>query len=326
MIKKLITTLLAGVVLLSSTMCFAGEDQLQHYHDMGKANATGAAVEKKGELNTRYEYTGFEVADKVAKIGFKRYLLKQFKYYNGEGLEFRENAADAYNKVIKLNTSCVDQDMTIFMLNPDNYVKSKFKQLCELILPGNGNALCQKVLSTKNLCKKRNLSGRISYMGNQSFKMGGRDFTVYIEDDKYDVYVKPYAPGTVKVTRTKTYTGASVINKVLSSGFCKADVPGCLLWNPYGKQGNCEYTRAEFSIGSGQYDMIFNVYQSNAEIDKTYKKILNWILPKSGNALYKILDTPNLPKIKTVYFEGRKIDIEVNSFGIGLLFSPIYSK
>jgi hypothetical protein len=333
MIKKLLTTLLAGVVLFTSSVCFAGNDklnvqldnQLKHYHDMAKVNAAGATIEKQGQLNTRYEYTGFELVDKVTQLGFKRYLLKQFKHYNGEGLELREIPNDTFHKSLHLNVSCIEQDFTIYMFTPDNYIKGKFKQLCELVLPGYGNALYQKVLSTKNLCKRRNFSGRISYMGNQDFQMGGRNFRVYIEDDKYDIFVKPYAPKTVKVNRTKTYTGTAVIKKVLSVGFCEADVPGATIWNPYGKKGNIEYTKAEFSIGSGQYDMIFNIYQSNTQIDKTYKQILNWVLPKTGNKLYKILDTPNLPKIQTVYFEGRKIEIEVNGFGLTLLFSPIYN-
>ncbi|GKX68915.1 hypothetical protein rsdtw13_41730 [Clostridium sp. TW13] len=64
--------------------------------------------------------------------------------------------------------------------------------------------------------------------------------------------------------------------------------------------------------------------QSNAEIDKKYKTIFNLILPKSGNTLYMILDKPNLPKTQVVYLDGRRIEISIYSFGVELLFSPIY--
>ncbi|GKX68914.1 hypothetical protein [Inconstantimicrobium mannanitabidum] len=170
--KKFFSALLAGFMLLSSTTCFAAStsDPLKGYHDMLKANASATTVEKKGQLNTRYEYTGVDVAEKAVKSGFKRYLNSAFKYYNGEGLEIREIPDNGQTKALHLDVSCVEYDMQLYMPNPDNSIKGKFKQLCGLILPNSGEKLYQKVMSTKQK--------------EQKFSMGGRTFTVILIDNK----------------------------------------------------------------------------------------------------------------------------------------------
>lgn len=310
--KKFFSALLAGFMLFSSTTCFAAStsDPLKGYHDMLKANASATTVEKKGQLNTRYEYTGVDVAEKAVKLGFKKYLNSAFKYYNGENLEIREIPSNGQTKALHLEVSCVEYDMQLYMPNPDNFIKGKFKQLCGLILPNNGDKLYQKVMSTKQK--------------EQKFSMGGRTFTVIFIDNKYDIYVSPYAPKTVKVSKSETFTGTSILPKLYPLGFSKLDLAGCAKWNPYGKKGASDFDIAHFVASNGQYDITMLLMQSNAEIDKKYKKILNLILPKSGNTLYNILDNPKLPKTKVVYLDGRRIEINRYSFGVELLFSPIY--
>lgn len=310
--KKFFSALLACFMLFSSTTCFAAitSDPLKEYHDILKANANGATIEMKGKLNTRYEYTGVDVAEKAVKLGFKKYLNSAFKYYNGEDLEIREIPNNGQTKALHLDVSCVNYDMQIYMPQPDNFIKGKFKQLCSLILPNSGDKLYQKVMSTKQK--------------NQKFNMNGRTVSVTLINNKYDVYVTPYAPGTVKISRNEYFTGASILPKLYPLGFSKLDLAGCAKWNPYGKNGASNFDIAEFDAANGQYDITMLIMQSDPDKDKKYKTILNLILPKSGNTLYKILDKPSLPKTQVVYLDGRRIEINIYSFGLELLFSPIY--
>lgn len=310
--KKILTTIISVILIFSTIFSTTYADELTDYKNMAKANANAVKYEKKDQLNTRYDYTGIQVAEQAVKLGFKRYFSSDFKYYNGENLEIRELPTNGQTKALHLEVSSVAHDMSVYMPNPDNYIKGKFKQLCGLILPKSGDKLYNKILNTKQKQYK--------------FNMDGRTFTVCYIGDKYDIFISPYAIGTVKVDKTKTYTGPTILSKLYPIGFyASSKIAGTAIWNSYGKTGDITFDIASFSTGSGQYDIVMCIYQSNPAIDKEYKKILNWILPKSGNTLYNILDTPNLPKLKTVYLDGRRIDIEVYGFGLILLFSPIYS-
>lgn len=121
------------------------------------------------------------------------------------------------------------------------------------------------------------------------------------------------APSTV-------YNGTDIKQKLYNLGF--VDKNGGLTLNPYGANGGANFAQMGFTVGSDNRDMTLGVYQSNSEIDKKIKTILNWILPTKGDYLYNLLDT-NSPQSQTLQLDGRTITVRVESYGIALDFSPV---
>ena len=119
---------------------------------------------------------------------------------------------------------------------------------------------------------------------------------------------------------TTVYNGADIKQKLYSLGF--VDHNGGVIINPYGAKGAVNFTSMDFTVGSGSRDMTLIVMQSNSEIDKKVKTILNWVLPTQGNYLYNLLDT-NSPQSQTLQLDGRTVTVRVESYGIALDFGPM---
>ncbi|WP_270565036.1 hypothetical protein [Clostridium beijerinckii] len=116
------------------------------------------------------------------------------------------------------------------------------------------------------------------------------------------------------------YNGADLKQKLYGLGF--VDYGSGLRLNTYGATGSVNFTQMEFTVGSGSRDMTLIVMQSNPEIDKKIKTILNWILPTQGDYLYTVLDTNGL-KSQTLQLDGRTVNIRVQSYGIAIDFGPM---
>jgi Copper amine oxidase N-terminal domain. len=126
--------------------------------------------------------------------------------------------------------------------------------------------------------------------------------------------------GTTQPTKSPTYTGSDVKQKLYGLGF--VDKNGGLTLNPYGANGGANYSQLGFTVGSGNRDMSLLIYQSSPEIDQKIKTALNWILPTKGGTLYGIIDNAGLQS-QTVELDGRTVTIRVTSYGVALDFGPV---
>ncbi|MZK49038.1 hypothetical protein [Clostridium beijerinckii] len=154
-------------------------------------------------------------------------------------------------------------------------------------------------------------SGKWYYMLNDgSMAVNTKVNSYYLDNDGA---WSTNAPSTV-------YNGANIKTKLYGLGF--VDKNGGLTLNPYGASGGANFAQMGFTVGSGDRDMTLNIYQSNSDVDKKVKTILNWILPTQGDYLYSVLDTNGL-KSQTLELDGRTVNIRVQSYGIAIDFSPM---
>lgn len=115
--------------------------------------------------------------------------------------------------------------------------------------------------------------------------------------------------------------GADIKQKLYGLGF--VDHNNGLIINPYGANGAVNFTSLDFTVGSSSdRDMSLGILQSNSDVDKKVKTILNWILPTQGDYLYSVLDTKGLQS-QTLQLDGRTIIVRVQSYGIAIDFSPM---
>lgn len=132
---------------------------------------------------------------------------------------------------------------------------------------------------------------------------------------------QPQKPKPPVVIPTTGYTGKYVQQKLYDLGFVNFN--GGVILNPYGANGNAEYTYMAFCVHhSVDMDMYLTIYNSTPEVDKKIRTLLGYILPTQSGKLYSILDTPNL-KPQTVTLDGRKVRITIQHYGINIAFGPI---
>lgn len=124
-----------------------------------------------------------------------------------------------------------------------------------------------------------------------------------------------------------TYTGSSIVNRAVNElGWCRRAGYEKAFLGPYGCNTGEDGESVAVSAmnGTNGWDVSINIYDSSASgVVSGVESIIRWMMPSQGQQLINKLHDPNYYG-GTHTFDGRKVTVEIKSYGIAIRICPKY--
>ena len=153
-----------------------------------------------------------------------------------------------------------------------------------------------------------------------SFETNGKKFSFTRENSTLKLTVEKQVQGP-------TFIGNSIINRAVSElGWCKSSSGNKAFTGPYGCQTGVDGEAAMVYAhnGANGIDVAINTYDSSASgVVSGVESIIRWMMPSQGQQLINKLHDSNYYG-GTHTFDGRKVTVEIKSYGIAIRICPKY--
>ena len=163
--------------------------------------------------------------------------------------------------------------------------------------------------------------------GNITAKGAGSALITAKSNENGNISVSIGVTVNAKPAPQPTYTGNSIVNRAVSElGWCKSSDGLTAFLGPYGCQTGLDGRSVEASAmnGSNGWDVSINIMDSTASgVVSGVESIIRWLMPSQGQQLINKLHDPNYYG-GTHTFDGRKVTVEIKSYGIAIRICPKY--
>lgn len=163
--------------------------------------------------------------------------------------------------------------------------------------------------------------------GNIVAKAAGTTYITAKSNENGNINVSIVVTVNEKPKPQPTYTGSSIINRAVSElGWCKSS-GGTAFLGPYGCETGLDGRSVEMSAMNGinGLDISINIYNSSTDgVVSGVETIIRWVFPTTGQQIINKLHDPNFYGGTFENMDGRKITIELTSYGIGIRIYPKY--
>ena len=123
-----------------------------------------------------------------------------------------------------------------------------------------------------------------------------------------------------------TYTGSSIVNRLVNDlGWCRGGSDAFL--GPYGCNTGLDgrWVEVDAMNGANGYDVSINIMNSQGNgVVSGVESVIRWMMPSTGQQIINKLHDPNFYGGTFENMDGRKVVVELTSYGIGIRIYPKY--
>ena len=123
-----------------------------------------------------------------------------------------------------------------------------------------------------------------------------------------------------------TYTGSTIVNRLVNElGWCRGGSDAFL--GPYGCDTGLDgrWVEVDAMNGANGYDVSINIMNSQGTgVVSGVESVIRWMMPSTGQQIINKLHDPNFYGGTFENMDGRKVVVELTSYGIGIRIYPKY--
>ena len=162
--------------------------------------------------------------------------------------------------------------------------------------------------------------------GNIVAKGAGTAYITAKSNENGNISVSIIVTVNEKPKPQPTYTGNSIVNRLVNElGWCKGNSDAFL--GPNGCSTGLDWRSVEVSAmnGSNGYDVSINIMDSQGSgVVSGVEAVIRWMMPTSGQQIINKMHDPSFYGGTFENMDGRKVVVELTSYGIGVRIYPKY--
>ena len=162
--------------------------------------------------------------------------------------------------------------------------------------------------------------------GNIVAKAAGTTYITAKSNENGNINVSIVVTVNEKPKPQPTYTGSSIVNRLVNDlGWCRGGSDAFL--GPYGCNTGLDgrWVEVDAMNGANGYDVSINIMNSQGNgVVSGVESVIRWMMPSTGQQIINKLHDPNFYGGTFENMDGRKVVVELTSYGIGIRIYPKY--